>query len=187
MNAVLKIKSFALNSQLVEDIRQQAGQQADIEIRIKNGDNNGNWLTEEQFWALIDTLDWTKEGDDAAVIEPLISALAALPVTNIYRFQDLFSEKLWLLDTRRYAEASLDEGDDHISSDGFLYDRCCVLANGKIFYESVLKDPSLWPKGLSFERLLYVASEAYERKTGKKFTYYSIYNYETGSNEKGWE
>lgn len=186
MDSTLRVKSLAFNPQLLEDIKQQVGQMADVEIRIHSSESTLRWLTEDQFWSLIATLDWSKTGDDDAVVEPVIEALIGMPVANIYKFQDYLSEKLWLLDTRQHAEASSEETDTGISSDVFLYDRCCVVANGKEFYESVLQDPSLWPKGYSFESLLNVASDAYERKTGNHFTYYSTYNYETGSNETGW-
>lgn len=186
MDTILRVKSMALNAQLAEDIRQEVGQLADVEIRTHHAGTDSEWLTEDYFWALIDQLDWSKEGDDEAVIAPVIEALVSMPLLNIYRFQDIFSEKLWLLDTQAHAEASVDDPEGYISSDGFLYDRCCVVANGKSFYESVLNDPARWPKGSSFEALLHVAADAYKQKTGREFTYISTYNYETGSNEAGW-
>ena len=145
-------------------------------------------LTEDGFWQLIECLDWENEGDDDAVIEPLVQALANLPNANIHQFEDILAEKLWLLDTGEHAEASIrDQEKDYVSVDGFLYDRCCVVANGKELYEEVLHDPSKFPTGLSFERLLSVASLAYERKTGKAFVHIPRKSYETYSNEAGWE
>ena len=187
MDTVLRMKAAALSPAFVEDLKQQVGQYADVEIHVRNAPDSAEWLSEEQFWALIGQLDWSKEGDDAAVTEPVVAALAAMPVASIYRFQDLLSEKLWLLDTRAHAEASVGDPDGYISADIFLYDRCCVVANGRKLYEKVLHDPSQWPKGLSFERLLDVASDAYERKTGSEMDYFSTHNYESGSNEKGWK
>lgn len=187
MDTVLRMKAAALSPALVEDLKQQIGQYADVEIHVRNAPDSAAWLDEDQFWDLIGRLDWSKEGDDAAVIEPVVAALAAMNVADIYRFQDVLAEKLWLLDTRAHAEASVEDPDEYISADIFLYDRCCVVANGRKFYEKVLQDPSQWPKGLSFERLLDVASDAYERKTGSEMDYFSTYNYESGSNEKGWK
>jgi Protein of unknown function (DUF4240) len=183
MDNILRVKSSALNAQLTEDIRKEVGQLADVEIKTHLTDDGNTWLTEDRFWEMIEQLDWSKEGDDEAVVAPIISILISMPLLNTYRFQDILSEKLWLLDTQAHAAASLDNPDSSISSDGFLYDRCCVVANGKAFYESVLANPLLWPKGLSFEALLYVASDAYKQKTRREFTYLSTYNYETGSNE----
>ncbi|MEL7120116.1 MAG: DUF4240 domain-containing protein, partial [Bacteroidota bacterium] len=71
--------------------------------------------------------------------------------------------------------------------DLFLYDRCCGVANGKAFYEAVLKDPAKMPKDVSFEALLYVTHEAYQRKTSKSLSdYLPAFNYETFSNREGW-
>jgi len=122
------------------------------------------------------------------VIEPLVQALANMPSTNIHQFADILAEKLWLLDTHAHAEASIrDEEKDYLSVDEFLYDRCCVVANGKALYEEVLHDPSKFPTGLSFERLLSVARRAYQRKTGKALVHIPRKSYETYSNEAGWE
>ena len=75
----------------------------------------------------------------------------------------------------------------YFSDDEFLYARCCVVANGKEAYQSVLSDPSNFPTDLAFEDLLYVAANAYERKTGKRFLSTPAFNFETGSNKQGWQ
>ena len=151
----------------------------------------GEILTEDVFWKIIELLDWEKEGKDEEVIEPVVAHLSNLPVEVIYQFQDMLSEKLYQLDTRAHAENSGDNAyhpNTHFSVDLFLYDRCCVLANGRDFFEKVLADPCLMPKDLSFEPLLYVAANAYERKTGKTMDdYLPACSYETFSNEAGWK
>lgn len=94
-----------------------------------------------------------------------------MPLPNIHQFEDMLSEMLWQLDTRAFALAS--KGNDpeaYLSDDGFLYDRCCVVANGKAFFETVLRDPQQFPVGVSFEALLYVAGDAYRRKTRARFS-----------------
>ena len=58
---------------------------------------------------------------------------------------------------------------------------------GKAAFESVLADSSYFPTDLAFEDLLYVAANAYERKTGKKFLSMPAFNFETGSNKQGWQ
>jgi hypothetical protein len=73
-----------------------------------------------------------------------------------------------------------------VFADGFLYARCVVVANGKEFYEAVLKDPSKFPKNMEFESLLGLASGAYELKTGKEFEYSTGCSYESFSNPAGW-
>lgn len=185
MTTSLHINLNALDESFIEELRQRYGA-AEIEILLPATPQD--WLTEDGFWQLIEQLDWEQEGNDNAVIEPLVQALANMPIANIHQFEDILAEKLWLLDTRAHAEASIrDQEKDYLSVDGFLYDRCCIVANGKALYEEVLHDPSQFPTGLSFERLLSVARRAYERKTGKTWMHIPRKSYETYSNESGWE
>ncbi|HEY9715296.1 MAG TPA: DUF4240 domain-containing protein, partial [Chroococcales cyanobacterium] len=100
-------------------------------------------------------------------------------------FDERLAKMLYDLDTRAHmAEA----GDSSDSSDGFLYVRCYVVASGREFYESVLKDPTLTPKSLDhwLEPLLYVSRAAWEQATGDERDYYASVDYETGSNDAGW-
>lgn len=184
MQTVLHLNVDDLNEEFIKDLKKQFGS-AEIEIHFSQTPDN--WLTEERFWTLIDLLDWSKEGDDNAVLEPLILVLSEMPIANIHQFEDLLAEKLWLLDTRSHADASMREDPDgHFSADYFLYDRCCVVANGKSYYEAVLADPNKMPSGISFEPLLSVADRAYHRKTGKTFVHIPTHSYETYSNKVGW-
>jgi hypothetical protein len=72
------------------------------------------------------------------------------------------------------------------SVDWFLYARCCVVANGRDSFKAVLADPRAMPKDMEFESLLYVATTAHERKTGRPLNYEPSVSFETFSNEKGW-
>lgn len=146
-------------------------------------------LTEDKFWSLIEQLDWEKQGDNNAVITPLVKQLSTLSIDAIRVFEDILSEKLYRLDGKVYAqnigERAYQEN-KYFSVDNFLYARCCVVANGKEFYEEVLKNPSQMPKDLSFGALLRVAAEAYELKTEEKFKYIPKYIYETYANAAAW-
>jgi hypothetical protein len=87
----------------------------------------------------------------------------------------------------RRGEAAKGGPDSPFSPDWFLYVRSCVVANGRSTFEQVLADPREMLKDLEFEALLCVASKAYERKTGKEFTYVPSTSYETFSNDAGWK
>ena len=105
------------------------------------------------------------------------------------RFADLLSEKLYLLDAKKYAKHIGEDawdGEQYFSVDNFLYARCCVVANGENLYKKVLNNPETMPKDITFEALLYLPSDAYERKTGKDYDYIPAFNFETYSNEEGW-
>ncbi|MCO6488559.1 MAG: DUF4240 domain-containing protein [Phaeodactylibacter sp.] len=187
MPTVLKINTRNLNQDVVQDLKEHYGN-AELEIRVHNLPDSSEVMDEEEFWALIAMLDWSKTEDNSHIIEPAVAALSEMPVAKIYQFYDILSEKLWSLDTSAHADAMMrDDPDGYFSDDEFLYARCCVVANGKEAYLSVLADPSKFPSGLAFENLLYVAAKAYERKTEKRFLSTPAFNFETGSNKQGWQ
>lgn len=147
-------------------------------------------LDDNIFWEVIGKIDWTKE-DDQARLKPAIDFLSKKKVSELKQFKENLSYKLYLLDTKEHAqnigEDSFKENDSHFSVDHFLYVRCCVVANGKEYYESVLKNPKDMPKNMDFEPLLYIAEEAYEQRMNKELDYETGCDYETFSNYKGWK
>ncbi|MFF9076997.1 DUF4240 domain-containing protein [Streptomyces sp. NPDC014646] len=150
-------------------------------------------MDEARFWALIASFDWERAGDDDAVLAPASRVLQELPPQEVVAFEDLLATKLYALDTREHArwcyqgEADPDNGDDCISADDFLYARCVVVANGRDFYEGVLADPSRFPTGMEFESLLYLASNAYEARTGDPHDQLTSVSWESFSNTDGWQ
>jgi len=136
-------------------------------------------MTENEFWGVIDLLDWNQTGDDDAVAEPLVARLGSLEVEDIEQFEQRLAEKLHALDLRAIARTWNDGDDEHFSGDLFLYARCCVVANGRDFFNKVLEDPNSMPRELEFEALLYLAGTAYERKTGRSFEFHATVSYET--------
>ena len=160
-----------------------------IEVSVTVRGESG--MSEEVFWSIIDMLDWTDEDDNERILAPAVDFLSQLPVAAIFSFDDILAEKLYRLDKEVYAENM--GGDSYgkergFSSDTFLYTRCCVVANGKVTYEEVLADPTEMPIDLTFESLLYLAREAYRKKTGRDNYYHTTeFCYETFSNPDGWE
>ena len=186
MTAVLKMNIQELDTKFVEDLKQQFAS-SEVEIHVHEQPLTPSTLTINDFWDIIEQLNWSKEGDDAAVVEPVIEILQKRPLAHIYRFEDILSEKLWHLDTEKHAKVFLDNPKEgYLSVDDFLYTRCAVVANGREFYQDVLDNPSIMPEDLGFESLLYVAMNAYKRKTGKEFVFIPAHNYETYRNKEGW-
>lgn len=189
MHTAIKMPLRSLNPLVVKEL-QEKYPEAEVSVVVHKDPKHAP-LSEQRFWDIISLLDWTKEGDDDAVIEPAVAQLANSPVRHILEFEDILSEKLYLLDTITFArntgQSAYQSDEEYFSVDGFLYDRCSVVANGKAFYEKVLNDPSQMPKDLSFEALLRIAHEAYKRKTGKNLDYMPAFNYETYSNKEGWK
>lgn len=187
MTAKITIQVKDLSPEWVADIKEKYPNQS-IEIKVMPSTKN-DLLDEDLFWEIIGLLDWSKS-ENEAIITPAIERLSSYPIHYIYLFQDILAEKLYQLDAKKFA---LHIGEDawsehqYFSVDQFLYARCCVVANGKSAYQSVLENPSSMPKDLTFEPLLSLASKAYSLKTGEKFQYLPVHNYETYSNQKGWK
>ena len=144
-------------------------------------------MTEDAFWdlvALADT-DALDDGDEEGAVAPLIEALAEEPDDAVRGFEDRLSEVLYRLDGERYARAAGESGD---SADGFLYARCCVVARGRAFYESVLSDSTRMPTGTDdwCESLLTVAEEAWADSRDVDWDHVAEPSYETGSNRARW-
>jgi len=149
-------------------------------------------MDESLFWEIIASFNWKKSGDDDAVMLPALKRLAALQVTDIFAFENILAEKLYQLDGAKYADAcypvkSFVGDKPYISVDDFLYCRCVIVVNGSAFYEHILQNPTDWPVNSEFESVLYLASNAYERKTkGEEYPHIPEPSFETYSNLVGW-
>lgn len=185
MTATYRLKIKELDSDFVHRL-QDEHPTAELEIKVISDDKS---LDESAFWKIIGLLDWNKGTDNEAIIAPAIQKLSQLGEPDLYLFDDILAEKLYQLDKKTFA-ANIGEFayPDHFSADIFLYARCCVVANGKEFYEKVLENPALMPKDFTFETLLYLTEKAYYSKTGKPdYDYTPKINYETFGNAAGWE
>ena len=141
------------------------------------------------FFHLTDAcLDWEKQGDDIAVIEPLVTLLAAWGDDLIFAFHDTMAELLYSLDTQKIA------GDIYkyrsFSADEFLYIRCAALINSKRYYNDIVSGRRKLKGSLSFESILSVPAFAWARVHGKpenEYPHTTNYCYETMSNIEGWK
>lgn len=187
MTAIINIQVQDLTPEWVADIKDKyPGQSMEIRVIPKT---KTDLLDEDLFWEIISLLDWSKKKDDA-ILSPAVNYLATMPVHYIYLFQDMLSEKLYHLDTKEIASHIGEDAwkeNEYFSVDQFLYARCCVVANGKTAYNSVIKNAKNMPKDLTFEPILSLAAKAFQLKTNQLFKYFPTYNYETYSNQKGWE
>ncbi|MEM8528085.1 MAG: DUF4240 domain-containing protein [Bacteroidota bacterium] len=186
MTAILKVKVADLTMEWLEQVKANyAG--AEVEFRINELPDES--LTEKQFWEIIDLLNWEAE-EDLVIIAPAVERLSTYSLSQIYTFQEILTNKLYHLDTPDHAKAigsAAYQKDHYFSVDHFLYARACVIANGRAAYETALARPEEMPKDLTFEPLLRIASDAYERKTDKTFHYATSLSYETYSNKAAWE
>lgn len=187
MTTTLRINIKDLNPQFFQELEQEMGSSTQVEIKVESRTHGEGLFSEEQFWQLVELFDWKQKNRDK-IIEPAVIALSKMPISAIYLFEDFLSEKLFNLDTKEHAKAYMrQQTDDYFSVDDFLYVRCGVVAEGRAYYENIIKNPSEFPVDIDFEHILSVAAEAYKMKTGRDFDYSPLYNYETRSNTEKWK
>lgn len=182
MTNVLRYSLRNMSPQTLRDL-QEHYPNASVQIELSEQPQNGG-LSESDFWELIALLNWSKSGDDNAVIEPVVAALVAAPFRHIYDFADILSQKLYLLDDERYTNG-LEDAD--FVADKFLYTRCCVVANGLSFFKHIQQHPEEMPHNLLFAPILRIPNEAYRQKIGKNLEHIWAYPIETYSNSIGWQ
>jgi hypothetical protein len=187
MTTVLNVSLNDLSSQFISDLKQKFGKTTEVEIRVQDKSPADDLFSEDDFWRVIDKIDWSKKGSEQK-LAPAVQVLAKMSVAGICLFADKLSEKLYQLDTRAHATVyAANEPDNYISADDFLYARCAVVAEGKDYYEKVLNEPANMPDDIVFEPLLYLAEEAFEMKMKLPFNYMPTHSYETQSNKLGWQ
>jgi hypothetical protein len=182
---VLRYSLRNISSQTLLDL-QEHYPNASVNIKLSPKPTKDS-LSEADFWTLIAQLDWSKTGDDNAVISPVINALSKLNFRHIVDFADILSYKLFLLDSEIYL--SQDDGtiiDADFVADRFLYTRCCVVANGLTFFNHIRRHPTEMPHQLSFAALLRIPNEAFKQQTSKPLDHVWAYPIETFSNTLGW-
>lgn len=184
MTATLKININQLDERFVQRLKEQFGDST-LEISIAPTASVAP-LTDEQFWEIINLINWEEENKEA-ILKAALLKLSNSSIGAIYRFQDILCSKLYELDGRKYAEQLGYGSEEYFSVDEFLYARACVIANGRETYEAVLKEEMEMPQNLTFEPLLYLAGHAYFQKTGKEFIHVPTHSYETFSNQSAWK
>ncbi|RKI70666.1 DUF4240 domain-containing protein [bacterium 1xD42-67] len=141
------------------------------------------------FWDVMELCDWTCEGDDDKVLRPVIQYLAQQEDGRIFQFNDLMSELLHGLDTKKLT-AQCKEVEPLMSDDSFLYSRCVALINGPSYYEKARQGMAKEIWNMEFEALLYVPSRAWALKHEKPeedYPHTAPLSYETGSNREQWK
>ncbi len=189
MTTLLEIPLNDVSSSVLHDLQIKYPNGAVLRIDVADSFTK---MDEAQFWSIIGLMDW-RTLDSEAILARSVKALSTFSKEDIYHFHDILNEKLYALDGRRFAEqlgSNKYEADNkkHFSVDSFLYARCCVVANGQTFYNTVLKNPAKMPKEYTFESLLYLPRKAWLLKTKRdNYDYFPEIWSETFSNSDGWE
>ncbi|MGO9600802.1 MAG: DUF4240 domain-containing protein [Isosphaeraceae bacterium] len=133
------------------------------------------------FWKMIDRSHKQSDGDLDEQLELLRSQVETLEATEIVEFGRIFHEyeiKAYTWDL--WAAAYIVGGG--CSDDGFSDFRGWLISRGEKAYEAALRDPESLVQVVSdadqclYEGFQYVASQAWENKTGKKAIEYPRYD-----------
>ncbi|WBA40763.1 DUF4240 domain-containing protein [Hymenobacter canadensis] len=128
-------------------------------------------MDKKEFWQLIESAKKTAQGDQQQQEAALISHLAQLEPEQIVGFECRLRE--YLLEADHFnIMAAQKIIDGYVSDDPYLYFRCWLIGQGETVFTNALQNAdslaSVMDEGYqNFEELLYVATEAFEQRTGK--------------------
>ncbi len=127
------------------------------------------------FWTTMELCDWRDERNADKVLRPVIRYLSKQDDQIIFAFDDLMTELLYDLDTKKLAE-QCEKVDPLMCDDTFFYEK---VKRGRM--------KKVW--SMDFEALLYVPGKAWalkHRRSADGYPHVSPLSYETGSNAEGW-
>lgn len=137
-------------------------------------------MTQQEFWHIIEKSKKYTEGDVEVQCGNLVNILVRLEEREIAYFNIILSELLSVSYTSRlWAAGYIINGG--CSDDGFEYFRCWLISRGQKVFTAALEDPEKLTRYVSTEvfdeaeneELLYVATTAFEQKTGKSIDDFS--------------
>ena len=140
-------------------------------------------MQDDEFWNLLKLIDMNAVDaeDCASGVAPVAKALETKQAPEIQAFHELMTAKLFALDSEARCRVSCGSGD------GFLYQRCYILASGAKSYKKALQSETHICGDFDWcESLLYVAREAWGKTQSKEWDFEASVSYETGSNIALW-
>lgn len=131
-----------------------------------------NPMPDASFWQLIDQAHATAPADHEAKEQYLVTALAARPLEEITGFE--LTLRHFIIEADDYGLMGAQKIiDGYVTDDPWLYFRCWLIGQGEAVYRAALQHPDSLvavipgPYECDFESLLYVATAAYARQTGR--------------------
>jgi hypothetical protein len=64
MTTVLNVSLNDLSSQFINDLKQKFGKTTEVEIRLQDKSPADALFSEDDFWRVIDKIDWSKKGSE---------------------------------------------------------------------------------------------------------------------------
>jgi hypothetical protein len=129
-------------------------------------------MDKKEFWQLIDSAKTASNGDQALHEKALISSLATYGPEQIIDFECLLRE--FLIEADDFGIMAAQKIiDGYVSDDTYLYFRCWLVGQGEAIFRAALDKPDTLAAVLDapyqdFEELLYVATAAFKKQTGKE-------------------
>lgn len=131
-------------------------------------------MDKKEFWRLVDSTHKDSAGDQDLQEAMLISRLEKYTPEEIIEFECIMREYLIEADDFTVMAAQkIIEG--WVTDDPYLYFRCWLIGQGESTFTETLRNPDVLADlveddvgYLDFEPLLYVATQAYEQRTGQQ-------------------
>lgn len=129
-------------------------------------------MNKTEFWQLIEATKKEAQGDQQIQEAALLSHLAKLEPEQIIEFECLLQE--YLLEADHFNIMAVQKIlDGYVSDDSYLYFRCWLVAQGEQVFTDALRNADTLAAVIDapyqdFEELLYVATKAFEQRTGKQ-------------------
>lgn len=149
--------------------------QTTIPIKTNNIKTNSRMdtINTDKFWSLVDNAVKSSNGENALKEKYLTTELEKLSLDEIKNFEIAFRKCVIDADDFKVMAAQKII-EDYVSDDTYLYFRCWLIGHGKTVYTETLKNPdylaTIANKGdeCDWEGIMYVATNAYSKKTGKE-------------------
>lgn len=129
-------------------------------------------MDKKEFWQIIESARAKAQGDQQLQEQTLISSLEKLEPEQIVEFECILCQ--YLLEADHFDVIAAQKIiDGYVSDDPYLYFRCWLIGQGETVFTNALRNPDSLAAVIDepyhdFEELLYVATMAYEKRTGKK-------------------
>jgi hypothetical protein len=90
MSHTVTLRLHELGPEFIQDLKRRYPA-AEVEVTVRERLPDA-LMGEDDFWHLIEQFDWSKTGNDRAVMQPAIQMLAQMHEAAIRRFADILSE-----------------------------------------------------------------------------------------------
>ncbi len=123
------------------------------------------------FWELIETTKTQAGGDEQLQEQLLIATLMEHDTEQIVGFECLLCQ--YLIEADDFGILAAEKiVDGYVTDDSYLYFRCWLVSQGEEVFHNALRNPDTLADVIEarfpeFEMLLYVATEAFEQRTGQ--------------------